>query len=177
MEHDRVYEEIFSRRKSSCKNSDCIYANIDYKVKRKKSGVKKNSSTGDLRTIDESAEESDFGYEADNNATPQIPRRKINYWGNVINNNQSSPAMNAPRYNERLNADDILRNSGSKTVNFQIGAESEDEASKASKCDSGYIEEVSDSGHVTVRIGDDTDDDIEKMNAEKTRGRKESLRL
>jgi hypothetical protein len=176
MEHDRVYEEIFSRRKSSCKNSDCIYANIDYKVKRKKPVTRQHSSTGDLRTIDESAEESDFGYEADNNATPQIPRR--NYRGNMINNNQRSPTMTVRRSKEHIRADDIVKNSGrgitaEKTVNFQIGVDSEDETSKGSKCDSGYMEEVSDSGHVTIKLGNHTED----LSAMKTGERKHSLHM
>jgi hypothetical protein len=96
----------------------------------------------------------------------------------MINNKQRSPAMNVRRYNEHIRADDVVKNSGrgitaEKTVNFQIGVDSEDETSKGSKCDSGYMEEVSDSGHVTIKLGDDTED----LNAMKIGERKHSLHM
>ncbi|XP_045165724.2 uncharacterized protein LOC123529460 [Mercenaria mercenaria] len=190
MEHDRVYEEIFTRRKSSCKGQECIYANVD-KTKKKTPTMRKNRSSGDLRTIDESAEESDFGYEADNNATPQVPRRKINNWGNMINNNKRSPALNARRLNDNAVNDDLLwksymndvsNNSGKEQVgpaNSQAGVNAEDEISKdeVSKCDSGYIEEISETGHETVKVGDDKGADIKDWDDTGAGKRKQSLRL
>lgn len=179
-EHDRIYEEIFSGHKPSSKNTECIYANVN--KARKKNSVIRHSSLGDLRKIDESAEESDVGYEADSNATPQNPRRQIYNWGHLLQNGPASPALNADRCNTSSMNGDFLRmplsfrNCVSQTSN-QVSHEKENNVIKndVDKCDSGYHDELSETLLETIKICENSD--VEKSSPMDKGERKQSLRL
>lgn len=153
------------------------------KARKKNSVIRQSSLTGDLKKIDESAEESDYGYEADNNATPQAPRRPINYWGNVMPNVTGSPALNASRVNNSDMNSDLMRmplsfrnclseNSDETMVDirdhYKVGT---------TKCDSGYNDELSETGLENVSIGENKNDNSEHSSQFCTGERKQSLRL
>lgn len=164
-EQERVYEDICTRRKSNCNRADCIYATVD--KSRAHPTIIRTKSGSELKTIDESCE-SDVGYEADNNATPQTPRRVLKYLTNAVYSVPRSPHFNDARVTfgevdaemlrHSLNhlrqfhpitdiekpKDDPRDNQDAEKVLFSCGAlpPTTPDVVDCNKSDSGYVDEL-----------------------------------
>lgn len=137
-DHERVYEEIFARRRSSCIHPECIYATVE---KKKKGGVRKIHSQNNLEVIDEHAEQGTSGDDANNSS--------VHFSVKKLNNISPPPLPSSPRIGITRNA--VRYNVNSSEKELDIASDS-DTVTKWNKYDSGYEEEMFDSGLATVNI-------------------------
>jgi len=138
---DRIYEEIFARRRSSCIHPECIYANVEkYKAKP---GTRKSFSQNNLEIIDEDFEQGTSNNDVSSSSAQYAVVKKVN-------NVTSPPSPNSPRLG--FNKDAVKYNAANDNENDVIQESDDVNSNWNSKYDSGYMEELYDTGLESVNL-------------------------
>lgn len=137
-EHERVYEEVFARRKSSCIHPECIYANVERKASR--SSIRKSLSQNNLDVIDEAVEQgtSDEGIIG---LGEQLSVKKLN-------NLSVPPLPRSPRIGFARNAVSYSAIGSQKETDNTYTRDADIRRNK----DSGYVEELFEGGIETLNL-------------------------
>lgn len=175
-EHDRVYEEIISRRRSSCKHAECIYTNIDRSQIRNSKRRRQSQTTSTLKVIDESMERTTNTDDittsgvcaVKNNTTIDDVNGSYPYAViKKINNNMTKNVPQSPRIGVERNLVNYKQDGKGKEDDSNVV----DKDTEISATDSGFMDELFDSGMETAKIGTTEDEDLPLGQ------RKDSLRM